>query len=646
VYKKDHWDLESEIINFEGNSWRIRDACEGVICFGATGSGKSSAPLRQIAISNLENQFGGIVFCVKPDEKETWIKYVKLTGRTDDLLFLSEESFNFLDYERSRQGKGAGQIENIVELFMQVSDAGIGKKQNEGTNDRYWKDAVKQLLRNAITLLIMAEEKLTLQNIKKLIDTVPKTSEGIECDGNYCCSLINKVKQQNKELDAEFDLLWTYFLVEMPQLDTKTKSNILSSFSVVADSLLRGEMRRTFCAEESSFSPEMILDGKILIVDFNIKQWNKIGSMAGAIIKYCFMQAAERRERNFNENSMRPVFLFADEAQCFAIAYDQMFQTTARSSRVATVYATQNIGNLQTVYGKDETASLLGNLGTKILTQNGDDKTNLWASESIGKTLIMRKNISKGEGHNVSGGSGNSNNESYSEGWSEQKDFLVDPMEFTVLSKGGEGNNCNVEFFLWQSGRLFKDGKRFLKASIKQECKMGCGAKKEYGCAKKTPNRFIARIKRIFGVMEFLLLLLSIASMICSWIAYYWIMNGKNELLKEFIIFDKHLYITWKGVFIIGFPLAILSFVWLCGDLLTGGAIKRREDLKNKAYSKSRRNNIDPFLLFISLSVMGYIADIAYKKIINEEGFSGQVLFLFAVSIFIRVVSISRENKH
>lgn len=54
--------LDTEIMNFEGNSWMTRDAATGLICFGMTGSGKSSGPLRSIAMRFLELGYGGIVF--------------------------------------------------------------------------------------------------------------------------------------------------------------------------------------------------------------------------------------------------------------------------------------------------------------------------------------------------------------------------------------------------------------------------------------------------------------------------------------------------------------------------------------------------------------------------------------------------------
>ena len=94
--------LNTEIMNFEGNQWMTRDASTGLICFGMTGSGKSSGPLRSIALRFLELGYGGIVFCAKPDECETWESYAKEKGREKDIILLSKETFCFLDYEFSR----------------------------------------------------------------------------------------------------------------------------------------------------------------------------------------------------------------------------------------------------------------------------------------------------------------------------------------------------------------------------------------------------------------------------------------------------------------------------------------------------------------------------------------------------------------
>lgn len=168
--------LDQEILNLQGNSWTVRDAACGTMCFGMTGSGKSSGPLRSIALRFLELKFGGIVFCAKPDECETWEGYARETGRSNDLIKLSRETFAFLNYELERpQEAGGGQIENVVGIFLEVTK--IGKdKRNGSTNDEYWQNAIKQFLRNTISLLLMAGEAITLPNIKQTIDTTIKKS--------------------------------------------------------------------------------------------------------------------------------------------------------------------------------------------------------------------------------------------------------------------------------------------------------------------------------------------------------------------------------------------------------------------------------------------------------------------------------------
>lgn len=635
--------MDNKIINFKRNPWTIRDACEGAICFGATGSGKSSGILSELSLAMLKNEFGGIVFCVKLDEKDIWQHYAAKTGRTNDLLFLSEESFNFLEYEFSRPGRGAGQIENAVATFIQVTEVANNKKNTGGTNDKYWQDALKQLLRNTITLLVMAEEQITLHNIKKVIDTAPRTIEDLEGNANYCCALITRIKQQEKELDPEFVLLWDYFLVEIPNLDCRTTSNIMSTFSVMADAMLRGEMNRCFCADHSTFTPEIIFKGKILIVDYSIKEWNESGSYASAIIKYCFMQAVERRERMTNENEMRPVFLFADEAQYFSIQYDQIFQTTARSSKVATVYATQNIGNLQAVYGEEETNSLLGNLGTKIFCQNGDKKTNMWASESIGKSLTMRKNITKGEGHNTARGPGSSNNESYSEGWNEQKDFLVDPMKFTGLSKGGPGNQCNVEFYVWQSGRLFESGKPFLKTSSKQECQLICRAKKEYACNSKMIYFNYAGIRRHFGFLGIMLLFLAIISFGCFAWAYKLIIDG-DQLLNQIMFFSKEINITLGGSLIIGLPLGIISSIFFGVKIFSARNLEKKGNFGKRGIPQPKKNESNFFCLPFFLIVIGVNTRMIYERIECGKDFLFLFLSLILFSFIIKLTLHGKRN--
>ncbi len=529
--------LDTEIISFEGNSWTTRDASTGLICFGMTGSGKSSGPLRSIAIRFLELGYGGIVFCAKPDECETWEAYAKETNRSKDILKLSGETFSFLDYEFSRPAEeGGGQVENVVAIFLEVVKISKDKKAGS-TNDEYWENAIKQFLRNTISLLVMAREPVTLPNIKAAIDTALRSNDmaeklkthflhfeqfcGIEYtdeirtasdnagfeeamqkfegsirQGNdstdvgqvfettrqYCNSLMVKAIYFDNNHSADYELACNYFLVEFPQLDERTRSNTISSFTVLADSMLRGEFLRCFGSKSSSLVIENLYrKGKILIVDQDVKRHGLVGQMTAAIIKLCFEKMIERREDITNSNA-RPVFLWGDECQFFALDYDQKFQTTARSSRTLTVYATQNLDNLYDGYGKEKANSLIGNLGTKIFCQNGDHTTNKWAADSIGQEVLRRhsQNIGDSKSGSMKGDYNKSDN--FTEGWSEQKDYKVDIVNFTTLQTGGPRGQCKVGYIFWQSGRVLKNGDVYVRGAINQKCRKMCGARFERRC--------------------------------------------------------------------------------------------------------------------------------------------------------------------
>lgn len=96
--------------------WRVKDACEGVIIFGATGSGKTSGSGQTLAREYLRAGFGGLVLCAKPDEPALWVKYASQVGRESDLILFGTDhkwSFNFLEHESRRQGAGASLTENL-----------------------------------------------------------------------------------------------------------------------------------------------------------------------------------------------------------------------------------------------------------------------------------------------------------------------------------------------------------------------------------------------------------------------------------------------------------------------------------------------------------------------------------------------------
>jgi hypothetical protein len=79
--------LERNLLWWDKKSaWKVRDAFEGTIIFGANGSGKTSGSGETILASFMRNGFGGLVLSMKGDEWGLCCDLADATGRRGDLI--------------------------------------------------------------------------------------------------------------------------------------------------------------------------------------------------------------------------------------------------------------------------------------------------------------------------------------------------------------------------------------------------------------------------------------------------------------------------------------------------------------------------------------------------------------------------------
>lgn len=471
------WPLDRRLLSLgEGDEWTIRSAVEGSLILGATGSGKSSGPGDAIREAILAAEFGGLVFTVKSDEREAWEAACKKTNRLSDLrVFSSREPlrFNFLDFERTREGSGAGLTENIVRFFSEVME--VSQRDSSGggrDDDRYWVLALRQLLRNLIDLCLISGTAVSVPNLYRLAVSAPTTLDQLASDEwkaqSFCFDCLRKADAASKEdfsQTRDFELVADFFTLEWPNLSEKTRSIVLSCFTSMADLLNRGVLRELFCGE-TNIDPSVTEQGKIILIDMPVKEFGAVGQIAQVLWKVAFQRSIERRDVR---RSPRPVFLFADEAQHFVTSQDQMFQTTCRASRVATVYLSQNVSNFYAALGKGEAGkaeadSLFGNLNTKILCANGDPVTNEWASSLIGRTKQVFVSGNTSRSTDWTGSMlGLEDPAQNSSGFHEAFEFELQPAAFTRLRNGGPRNRNMVDAIVVRSGRVFESNARIWK---------------------------------------------------------------------------------------------------------------------------------------------------------------------------------------
>lgn len=478
------WALTQRVLSFGPKDFiQLGQLYEGVGIIGGTGSGKTSGSGQLFARAMICMGFGGLVLTAKREERRLWEAYCADAGRLDDLIvFGPNEShrFNFLDFELTRGGDGAGLTENIVRLFLtviKVSEKVSGGSGGEG-GEQYWQRALSQLLRNLVDLLVAATGRVTVPDLYRLAVSAPNSMEQMRSDEwrktSFCfkCLADADKKPMTESQKEDFALVADYFLIEWPGLSDKTRSVVLSTFTSMADLFNRGLLKTLFSGD-ITVTPKAIEEGKIIVIDLPVKEFGETGLIANIIWKNSFQRSVERRDMKANP---RGVFLWQDEAQFFWTDYDVLFQQTARSSGVATFLLTQSISNFYAVSGdgqkgKAQVDSLWGNLNLKIFHANGDAATNSWVAEMVGKSRQRFMNASSSHQNAdaysiLTGGGGHQ-----SGGFSEQMDYEINPAFFasSKLRTGGPAHKYLVDGILFSPVVCFHaTGKAFMPVTFNQ----------------------------------------------------------------------------------------------------------------------------------------------------------------------------------
>jgi type IV secretory pathway TraG/TraD family ATPase VirD4 len=450
----------------KNDPWTVRDACEGTAVFGSTGSGKTSGSGQALAKAFLRAGFGSLALCCKTDEAQLWQRYGRETNRSNSLIVFGPNQphrFNFLNYELSRPGVGAGHTENLVRLFTTVMEVGEKKSGQGGSNQDFWERTTKQLLRNCIDLVSIARGRLMLQELYDVLVSAAQTPEEFQSEAwrkssfAWRCIQEGEARPKSARQAHDFQHAAAYMSREFPGMASRTRSIIVTSLTSMMDIFLRGVLHDLFCTS-TTVVPEMTHEGAVLIIDLPVKEFTQLGQLPQTLIKYVWQRASERRDV---QRHPRPAFLWCDEAQFFATATDAEFQSTARSSRIATVYLSQNIGAYYNHLGQADTHSLMGNLQTKIFHANGDPMTNNWAADLFAKSWQFRGSTSVGTAQEKT--------VSKNYAASDSRDFEVQPGEFTTLRKGGPDSGYCVETIAFQGGRIWNESsKNHIKVGFAQ----------------------------------------------------------------------------------------------------------------------------------------------------------------------------------
>ena len=288
------FELDFPILKMEGQAgWTLRNAVEGVQVFGGIGSGKTTGSGATLALKYLKAGYGGLILTVKKSEVGLWEQYCKETGRSDDLMIVSPKNpycFNFINYEAmAPKDLGGGLTDNIAGLFKTLISVDELSKGKIG-DDPFWENALNMLLYNTIDLCLLAHKQVTIDELNKIVSTIPTHSRAFENKSFLENTPFGKAwlltkDIQDKKLQRHIENVTSYFETSHADLHHETRSIIDYSFMGLMLLLTRDPIYSLFCSPEwdlqdnpaHSIAPEDCRDGKIILIDLLVNLYQKVG---------------------------------------------------------------------------------------------------------------------------------------------------------------------------------------------------------------------------------------------------------------------------------------------------------------------------------------------------------------------------------
>ena len=402
---------------------------------GTIGSGKTSSAmypftkqLMEYNYKNPNNKIGMLILDVKGNFYNQVRDYAKKFDLLNDLIVIELNSnvyYNPLHKPNLKPQVLANRLKTILELF------------SENNSESYWLDKAEQILTECIKLCRFYNNGyVTFLELHKLI-TIP----------NYYKEKISILKdlfisskfnhQEIYELNSSLD----FFQKEFQNLDERTKAILISEITRITNTFISDyDVMSTFCSPKQYLTfdgfSEVLEDGKIVVLNMNIAEYNMLSKIVAAYLKLDFQTEVMA---NLSNGKEKICAFICDEYDKYATKTDSEFFSLSREAKCINIVSTQSYSSLKTTL-KDEAfvKVIVQNLINKIWFRTDDLFTIEEAQKQLGREEKERisKSISesaKETSFSYITNTLNSQNSNISETYSTylQNDFIYDTNFFT-----------------------------------------------------------------------------------------------------------------------------------------------------------------------------------------------------------------------
>ena len=452
------WSSRQALLRWNGRrAFTAGHSLEHVVAMGASGSGKTSACIKSMALGMLHAGYGVLFLSAKGSDPEDFLAWARMTGREKSVVRFGPGQrlgFNLLEYELGRGGPTEDRTMNVAGILAAVGEI-TARSLHDRQGEKIWQDAAEGLLNHALNVVLLAEGKVKLDDVVAVVTSAPATMLEAGDAGwrrSSVCYQRLVAAEERCGSSRSLGLAREYFLQRWARFPVETKNSVFFTFSAMMDLLQRDPLHRLFFCQ-TDFTPDILKAGAVVLVEAPTLAEGAQGKVINGLMRLAVERMVQQHPA---QNGERPVAIIWDEFQTSVTRADSAFAAVARSHGCALVLATQNLPAVQEAIGHDAARALLANCRTKLFFANDDPETNQYMADLVGKWPVKKKSITR------------DNRGRASRTRHEQEEYAVPPRQALTLKTGGQEFGRQITAILVQSGRRLSGDKPAMSVRFNQ----------------------------------------------------------------------------------------------------------------------------------------------------------------------------------
>lgn len=336
----------------------IKNLFRGVIGIGGAGSGKTYSLIKPLLAFCIKNMG---VMCFDPKgDLSSFINRESKKSEKSIINFSLDQNLDKINPLTLCEDKS-----DIIDFSSYFLSGIVGIPKND--NAKYFFNAAKSILTGIIIFLKnKGREFATIPHIIAIFLT-------IEPEG------LIRMLSSDKEAKRSATILLSV------QKDPKLLGSIISTFTAFFSSLDTPKIFRNLCTDEKLNLPNNLENPSVLNLIFNLQKRDLYTPVYSSIIGIVL--------KKMNQPDQFESAVIIDEFTCLSIPDFQNIPETARSNKIATCIAIQDLSQLITRYGKEIASSIISNMGNQFLFRSTNPETLNHFKSMLGTREKKQKSI-------------------------------------------------------------------------------------------------------------------------------------------------------------------------------------------------------------------------------------------------------------